>query len=177
MNLYLYTKAPTLANAVATSLADLNSLVAASANPLNVDNATEMARIQATIPELALGDSTPLTVYAYDDANTLSSWSGAASNTIVVGLGLLDLNGDQLLASGTLTPSGSAFTGRLDLTPAVLVSRVQAVVSGGYQRGKYWQGRMSGAPFPIHFRRVDGSGNKETYALFNIMVRDRVLSP
>ena len=66
MNFHVYTAAPSLAQSVATSAADLAALVAASADPLDSDNAQTLARISATLPELALGDGVALNVYFYD---------------------------------------------------------------------------------------------------------------
>lgn len=174
--LYVYTKAASLANAVATNTTDLAALVTANADPLNADNATTLARIAATIPELALGDAPTFTTYFYDDATTLSSWSGVNTSTVEVGLGLLDLNGSQLLANVSCTATTNGFTGRLDLSTATLISRVQAEVSGGFGRGKWFESNISGKRLPIQIRRVIASGGYfETYAMWNIFVRDRVL--
>lgn len=174
--LYIYTKAARLANAVATNTTDLAALVTANADPLDPDNATTLARIAATVPELALGDQPQFTCYFYDDATTVSSWSGVNTSTVEVGLGLLDLNGQQVLASNVLTATTNGFTGRLDLTTATLQSRVQAEVSGGFGRGKWFESNVAGKMLPIHIRRVITSGNYfETYALWQIFVRDRVL--
>lgn len=175
MNLYCYTKAPTLANAVATSVSDLADLITASADPLSTANATTLARIAATIPELTLGDSLPVTVYFYDSATTIASWSGTAPNTVEVGLGLLDLNGGQLFTSNVLNVTTNGFTGRLSLNTSTLISRVQAAITGGFGQGKWFESRFAGAAFPFHIRRVDASGNYETYAMWRAFVRDRVL--
>lgn len=174
--LYIYTKAARLGNAVATNTSDLSALVTANADPLNADNATTLARIAATIPELALGDQPQFTLYFYDDATNISSWSGVNTSTVEVGLGLLDLNGQQLLANVSCTATTNGFSGRLDLSTATLISRVQAEVSGGFGRGKWFESNIAGKRLPIHIRRVITSGNYyETYAMWDIFVRDRVL--
>ena len=160
--LYVYTKAARLANAVATNLSDLADLVTANANPLDPDNATTLARINATIPEMTLGDSEPFTLYFYDSATNVASWSGVSGNSVTLGLGLLDLNGDQLLSSATLTTTTNGFSGRLALNTSTLISRVQAAVSGGFGQGRWFESRYTGTTFPLHIRRVDPSGRFET---------------
>ena len=174
--LYVYTKAARLANAVATNTTDLAALITANADPLDPDNATTLARISATIPEITLGDSEPFTVYFYDSASTIADWSGVAGNTVGLGLGLLDLNGDQLLSSATLTTTTNGFTGRLSLNTSTLITRVQAAITGGFGKGRYFESPYKGATFPIHLRRIDSTGRFETYAMWDIFVRDRVLT-
>ena len=176
MNLHVYTAAPTLANAVATSTADLAALVAASADPLDTDNATTLARIAATIPEMTVGDGQALTLYFWDNATTLASWSGVAGHSVTVGLGLLDLNGDQLFTSTTLNVTTNGFTGTLSLNTPTLISRVRAAITDGYGRGKWFASNVTGARFPFHIRHIGIDGSYQTCALWQQMVRDRVLT-
>jgi hypothetical protein len=176
MNLYVYTAAPTLANAVATNLGDLNDLIAASADPLDTDNANTLARIASTIPEMTVGDGQALTVYAYSGTNTLASWSGVAGHSVTVGLGLLDLNGDQLFTAATLNVTTNGFTGTLSLNTPTLISRVRGAITDGYGKGRWFSSPVTSARFPIHLRHTDTNGSYETIALWSQLVRDRVLT-
>lgn len=176
MNLHVYTAAPSLAQSVATSAADLAALVAASADPLDSDNAQTLARISATLPELALGDGVALNVYFYDAAGVLAPWSGAVGHTVTAGLGFFDTNGSQLLTSTTLTATTNGFTGTLSLNTPDLIQRVRAAVTGGYGQGRWFESTTSGKIFPFHLRHVDNNVNYQTCAIFPQMVRDRVLA-
>ena len=175
MNLHVYTAAPTLSNAVATTASDLAALVAASADPLDTDNAQTLARIAATIPEFTVGDGQALNIYFWQNATTLETWSGLTGHAVTVGLGLLDLNGDQLLTSTTLNVTTNGFTGTLSLNTDNLISRVRAAVTDGFQKGRWFSSPVSGARFPLHIRHVDTNGSYQTVALWPQMVRDRVL--
>lgn len=153
MDLYIYTKAPSPAQAIATSLADLASLITALSDPLDSDNQETLARIAQTVDQIVLNDNEPLTLRFYDDSSTLSSWAADSSYGVVVAMGSLASDGTGVLTSCTAdTIAAGVRTGTLDLTTQALRGHVQANRDCG-----------NGCWVPLQIRRTDASGNRLTY--------------
>src|SRR3990167_3141989 len=84
----------------ATTLADLQALASALADPATEKNAATIDRVTGKIPFIVLQDSgVSLNLYFYDSAATASSWGTDAAVTLTAGLGTPDVGEDYLLVS------------------------------------------------------------------------------
>ena len=169
MNVYLYSATPdqTLA---ATTLADLQLLIAATADPANPLNAATITRLTNRFA-VTQGDSgVPLTVYSYDDsAGTVSGWVTDAAVTLAVGLGLPDPGASWALTNtDAFTISGSSRVGSLALNTTELQTALRSFVSP-------YRPERSAAPFVLQFR-LTRSGLTETIARLPVEVAATVLA-
>jgi hypothetical protein len=153
--LYIWTAAPDKAQAVATSLADLNAMIAALADPVDATNAATIARISATLPQLGLNDDEPLELHFYSAVGTEESWPADAANSVSVSLGLLRTDGTQALATTT---------GTLTLTTSALKGYLQGWAKRGF------------ATLWLHIRRTDSGGLRTTQVLMPVQVSESVLN-
>lgn len=163
--LYIWTAAPDKAQAAATSVTDLQALIAAHADLTDATNLATLARIAATLPQLGLNDDEPLELHFYDSATTESSWPASAANSLAVSLGLLTTDGTSALASTTADTIASTWrTGTLTLTTAALKSHLQGYARNGFV--SLW----------LHVRRTDASGLRTTQLLLPVQVSAAVLN-
>jgi hypothetical protein len=161
--LYIWTAAPDKAQAVATSLADLNAMIAALADPVDATNAATIARISATLPQLGLNDDEPLELHFYSAVGTEESWPADAANSVSVSLGLLRTDGT--LATTTADTIASTYrTGTLTLTTSALKGYLQGWAKRGF------------ATLWLHIRRTDSGGLRTTQVLMPVQVSESVLN-
>lgn len=165
MILYIYTNAPAPSQACATTLADLQALIAALADPQADASLATLGRIQATIEQIVLNDHEDLTLYFYDSASAEASWPADAAESVAVSLGLLRTDGSQALATALADTIVSTHrTGNLALTTAEL----KAWLEGWAPRGQ--------ATLQLQIRRTDATGHRTTYVLMPVTVSKSVLN-
>jgi hypothetical protein len=165
MDIYLYSKRTDLA---ATTLADLNLLIAALADELDADNQATIARVTGKLETMVQADSgVPLAVYSYDDAaGTVSSWVTNAAVTVSIGLGDPDpQSGDTYASTGTTAITGSSRTATLALNTGELANAL------GYGTTP----RRPARTFYLHIRKTESSVTK-TVGLLAVEVAAGVLS-
>jgi hypothetical protein len=153
----------------ATSLVDAMALLAALANPSTSANSAAIARITGKLETLVQSDSgEPLVISSIDDTTgAISSWVTDSSVVISVGLGDLD-TGNALAYASTLSlgiASGTR-TGTLALNTAALANALRL-------RG--FCGPGSASCFTLQIRKTY-AGSTETVALLTISVSAGVLS-
>lgn len=168
MDLYLYSATPDQ-SLVATTLADLNLLIAALADPLESANAATIARVSSKFAPLTQGDSgEPLTITAYDSPGVVAGWVTDAAVDLAAGLGLPDPGASWALTStSAFTIVGNTRTGTLALDTVALRTALQSTVR---LRG----GRHS-AEFTLQLR-LTRAGGTETIARLPLEVAATVLT-
>lgn len=126
MDIYLYSKTPDLTLA-ATTLADLQAMIAALADPSTAANAATLARVQGALQQMVQNDTgEPLRISSYDDASTLSSWITDTGTSLAVGLGDSDPAAINTYASTDAFTIASPYrTGNLALNTAQLANRLR----------------------------------------------------
>lgn len=168
MELFVYTKAADLTSNVATTLADVNLLIAALADPTDEDNAATIARIAATVPQLVYGDNEELIVKFLSAASTYESWTIAGGYTVSAGLGLGTTDStEDFVTTSTFTDVANGFSGRLNLDNDDLADEIDA------QRSQ--RPGMSGARLTLQLAVTDSSSRRQTFAAVPIFVRASVL--
>lgn len=122
MHLFIYERAPALELAVASSLADLASLITALADRSVMANMATIDRVLAGIDDLVVGDSEPLTLrFCIDGEGTPPDWVGAEGTAVEVWLGHPTATGSGVFASATVfTLTAGSFVGALALDSAAL---------------------------------------------------------
>lgn len=165
MELYIYTKAADPAQACATTLADLQALIAAQADPTLPANLETLGRIAATLHQIVLNDHEALTLRFYDSATAEASWPADATNYVAVAVGLLTAEGNQAFSIASADTIVSTYrTGTLSLTTAELKAWL-----GGHARRGF--GRLQ-----LQIRRTDATGYRTTYVLMPVVVSESVLN-
>lgn len=173
VDLYLYSKTSDLSYA-ATSLADLNSLIAALANPGTAANSATISRVVNSLPALGQGDTAePLSIYSYDAAGTVSPWVYDPTVSLAVGLGDADPRGAFAYASTTAFSivGGNHRDGTLSLATTALRDAVSLALRPGF--GARVAG--VGAQFILHLRKRTADGATETLARIPVQVLPGVL--
>ncbi len=168
MKLYLYAGRKDVA---ATTLADLQLLIAALADPADPTNAATLARVTGKVETIVQSDlGEPLEIYSYDDASTVSSWVTDAAVTLACGLGTPDPASAYTYASTTsFSISGSSRLGTLALNTTALRDALAAALA------LRLNSRSAGARFTLHLRK-SAAGVSETLALLPLHVAAGVLS-
>lgn len=166
MDLYLYSRRLDLA---ATSLADLNALIAALADESDPDNAATLARVTGKLDALVQADTgEPLNIYSYDDASgTVSSWITDAGTTLAIGLGNPDpATADTYASTSSTSIVGSHRTATLALNTQALADALALRLGCG---------RRTVADFTLHLRKTT-AGVTKSVALLSVQVAAGVLS-
>lgn len=165
MDIYLYKGRVDVA---ATTLADLNLLIAALLDESDADNQATIARVTGKIETLVQADTgEPLNIYSYDDgAGTVSSWVTNAAVTLAIGLGDPDpANAYAYASTSSTTISGSSRLATLALNTSNLANALGSKITG----------RRASANLYLHIRKTE-SGITKTVGLIPVMVAAGVIS-
>lgn len=161
----------------ATSLADVQALLGALADPADSDNAAIIDKVTGKLETLVQSDSgEPLVISSIDDvAGTISSWVTDASTALAIGLGDPDPNQGFAYASTTsFAISGNTRTGTLALNTTALTTRLAGNLTN---RGIYaGLSARNSSSYTLHLRKTSAAGTTETLALLTVRVLPGVLT-
>lgn len=169
MDIFLYSKSPDLSYAAAT-LADLQALITALADPSTAVNAATINRVQGALQQMVQNDTgESLRISAYDDASTLASWVTDAGTTLTVGLGDPDpVNADTYASTNSFSISSPYRVGTLALNTTQLSNAFRFRSAGCRPQGcSTW--------FTLHIRKTTG-GVTQTVGMIPIQVFAAVLT-
>jgi hypothetical protein len=162
VDLYFYSKRKDLA---ATSLADLQLLIAALDDESDPDNAATIARVTGKVESFVQSDSgEPLNLYFYDDASTVASFVSDAGTTLTTALGYRDpLTTQQFESTSSST---------INAGPPAYRSVTLALNSSELSDALYRNERRQ---FYLHVRKTTSSVT-ETVALLPVCVKAGVIT-
>lgn len=170
MDLYFYTGRLDLA---ATSLTDLQALIAALADQTTTTNAATIDRVTGKVGPLIQSDSgEALNLYFYSSTSTVASWVSDTATTLALGLGYADANTSWALSSTTQTSIVSGPPAYRTATLALNTTRLRDELA------KFVDvyGRARDLP-PIFLQiRKTTAGVSETVARLRIQVQPGVLT-